>query len=249
MFSARIEGVDVLRRRLDAYSREVNKTAEEVIKDMASLGGRNLANKTFPAGTNNKVKDTLHKSIFKDINKAYGTEPMIYAAIAKKNQTLARRYGALVEQGRHEQAAQVAKQAVEGFQGYASSDSGSHLESLRNQKGRVDTRQQLTVSQGDYEQIKATKVLKAGLVKTAWLQAAESIGKPIRIPKWLKKSASLGTSQVEGESWGVSVTLINSVRYASSLITPNIIQKTIGQTYKGFMKFIERRLSAAARRV
>lgn len=131
-------------------------------------------------------------------------------------------------------------------------DDGGYLESRRNNKGRVSRREkQMFISVSNFEEIQKNKVKTVGEVKAAWLAAAKSLVTTKRnpIPAWLRKSVERGYSMVKGARFGTTVTLVNTVRYASSVIKPADIQKSIGYAYKNYVSFINRKMAALAKKV
>lgn len=56
-------------------TRKLNITVSEGIKDVARLASERAAKATFPSGTSNKTKESLEKTIYKDVSRAYFAIP------------------------------------------------------------------------------------------------------------------------------------------------------------------------------
>lgn len=60
----------------DTITKKLKITVSDGIKDVARLASERAARATFPGGTTNKTKESLYKSIYKDVNRAYLPVPM-----------------------------------------------------------------------------------------------------------------------------------------------------------------------------
>lgn len=208
--TVKIEGVKEMQAKLDKFGKAVNKESQDILKEIARNGANSAASTTFPRGTTSKVRDSLHKAIYKDIIRSY---------IPVENTTI--------------------------------TDDGSHLESKRTSKGRVPSfSNRKVISQASYESIRREKIRLSGLVKAAWLEAGNSIGaKNIRVPVWLRKDYKFGESSVTGNGWESTVTVKNNVKYSSNLITDSQLQRILTYSYLNYMKFVDKKMEALAKKV
>lgn len=60
----------------DTITKKLKITVSDGIKDVARLASERCARSTFPGGTTNKTKESLEKTIYKDINRAYLPVPI-----------------------------------------------------------------------------------------------------------------------------------------------------------------------------
>lgn len=233
MLKIKVQGLEKVFAELRDYERKANQATQETVELVADATAKDLANKTFPRGTTNATRDVLTKSIAKDVNKAYADDSRIAHAIKLKSPRLAAAYMAAREAGKDEVADSIAKRALDGYAGQGN-DSGQHLESLRTKNGRVPRPQQMRMERAKIEEIKAKKILTAGVVKSGWLQCARNA----RIPVWLRKALSLG----ERTTAKLTVTLTNRVKYAGRLINNSLINRAIVFAFKNQLKRLQKTL-------
>lgn len=55
----------------NTITKKLKITVEQGVRDVARLACERAARSTYPSGTSNKTKESLHKSIYKDVNYAY----------------------------------------------------------------------------------------------------------------------------------------------------------------------------------
>jgi hypothetical protein len=127
-------------------------------------------------------------------------------------------------------------------------DDGRFLKSRRGPNGRVAQGKKKYISSKSFDDIRKRKEHSAGEVKAAWLASGKDLGKG-RIPAWLKKRTSKGFARIQGAGFKMVITLLNKVRYSANVITPADITKSTGMAYKGYIKFIDRKMKALAKRV
>lgn len=208
MTEIKLEGADLLQKKLNAYGKAVGKEAADVIGDIAVSGARYLANNTNPFGLSGKTKELLIKSVYKDMHNAY---------VAPHTAT--------------------------------KSDSGKHLESLRNRNGRVPSNKSKRkyISQDSFNTIKNQKIKNIGDAKEGWFDSVSSLKSTSRVPAWLRKSITLGTSKTKGNGINTEISLTNTCKYAYKLITQSNISKSLGMAYKNYIKFIDKKMDALSK--
>jgi len=129
-------------------------------------------------------------------------------------------------------------------------DTGSHLESLRNRNGRVPNKgNQKYISVESFESIKAEKIKNIGDAKEGWFDSIATLKNKSRIPAWLRKPITLGEVKKTGNGLKTEISLKNTCRYAHKLITQANIQKSLGMAYKNYIKFIDRKMDALSKKI
>ena len=250
MFRVTIDTRD-LEAKLKKLSKDLNKTAEETITEMAQTGGRQLAFRIEPYGLNSKAEQIAKKAIYKDVNSAYDYVGQTYNEIKKLNPRLAIAYSKAVNDGDLNAAEQYARTAIKQYEMRETDYSGAHLDSIRNRKGRVDYNNQRVMgikNNAEIDTIKTKKSVTAGISKSGWLQAAKDIGAKTRIPSWLRKSKNYGRAQIIRNGWNTIVTLFNDVPYISNLMTPSKVDAALKNAYRNQVKRMEKQLKAITSR-
>jgi hypothetical protein len=239
MIRVRIQGGKELEAALRRYSKSVGISAEDCVKEYARTGSRALAMRTEPMGLSNKAKQISENAVGKDVSMAFASTARTFNELKKVSPRKARAYGKAVEAGDYAAAERIVRSALPDFREVESTDSGQHLESLRNSKGRVDRAEihNLT-SEGAVAEIRKDKLRTAGYAKAAWLQSGQSIGAKTRIPAWLRKSKVAGRSSIVRKGWGTIVSLFNMVRYASNVLPDGKLKAALRTTASNMQKRI-----------
>ena len=129
-------------------------------------------------------------------------------------------------------------------------DDGSYMEKFRNRKGRIPKRvDPMFVSPTNLQEIMKRKTENVGDAKEGWFDAIKDLKNIKRIPAWLKKTIDLGTSTKKGDGIKTEVALTNTCKYINNLITNADIQKSLGLAYKNYIKFINIKMEALAKKV
>jgi hypothetical protein len=239
-----------LERSLNEFSTKLNKEVESSIVEMAQLGSRQLAHLTQPYGTSTKQKNILETAVYKDVNKAYSTIGRTFADLKVLNRRAAAAYIKAIKANDLTAAESIVEKVLINYTEVKNSDSGEYLQSLRNSRGRVETREPINIiDNGVIETIKKKSILRAGLVKAGFLKAGEIIKSKFRIPKWLRSSENIGSAKVNSRGSKTVVTLTNHVRYASSVISPGDIQKAIRNAYINQLKKLKFAIDALAKKI
>lgn len=236
----------VLKQKLVKLTTDLNKSASESIIEMAGIAANQLAIRVEPYGTSNKSKTILENAIHKDLNKVYLDNAATYNAIHKINPKLSHAYSAQIRKGDFNKAQEIAAKAIPKMT-QSTSDSGNYLEGFRNARGRVKAVSPMNILDStSLDVLHAKKVLMAGTAKAGWLQAGKSLGAKTRVPKWLKKAGTLGSSNVVKNGWKTVVALINHVRYSSSVTTPAKINAAVKNAYVNQIKKLEKQVAYIA---
>lgn len=244
MFKASLDNRS-LERSLKKLTKDLNKTAEQTITEMAQIGGRQLAHVIEPYGLGEKAKEISEKAIYKDVHRAYDYVGQTYNALRKISQKIAIAFSNAVRNNDFTAAERYARKYLPGFE-MRHSDSGNHLEKVRGPRGRVPASVPVMgiSNSSDLDGIKEQKKLTAGLAKAGWLQAAKNISSKTRVPSWLRKKQNVGYAKKASSGWNFSVTLYNTVRYASALTTGAKKMQAVRWAYRNQVKRMERQLNA-----
>lgn len=239
MIKVKVQGGKELEAALRRYSKAVGIGAEDCIKEFARTGSRQLAMRCEPMGLSGKAKQISENAVGKDVSLAYSSTARTFAELRKVSPRKARAYAAALEKNDFAAAEKIVRSALPDFREVESTDSGQHLESLRNSKGRVDRAEihNLT-SQGAVSEIRKEKLRTAGYAKAAFLQAGESIGAKTRIPAWLRKSKVAGRSSFLRRGWQSIASLFNMVRYASNVLPSGKLRAALRTTESNMRKRI-----------
>lgn len=230
--------------KLKKLSKELNKEASDTIIEIAQIGGRQLATRIEPYGLTGKAKDIAEKGVYKDINNAYDYVGQTFNTIKKQNLNAAYAFANAIHANDLIAAEKIAKRYISSFS-MAQSDTGMHLEKVRNSKGHVSNSNNDVmgiVSNSEIDKIKDTKKITAGISKAGFLQAVRAIGGKGRIPGWLNKSKNLGTGTINKNGWNTTVTLHNFVKYVTNLLTPAKINASVKNAYQNQIKKLEKQL-------
>jgi hypothetical protein len=239
MIKVKVQGGKELEAALRRYSKAVGIGAEDCVKEFARTGSRQLAMRCEPMGLTGKAKQASEGAISKDVSLAYSSTGRTFAEIRKVSPRKARAYGAAIQKGDFAAAEKIVRSALPDFKEVESTDSGQHLESLRNSRGRVDRAEIYNLtSEGAVSEIRKEKMRTAGYAKAAWLQSGESIGAKTRIPAWLKKSKVAGRSSFLRRGWNSVATLFNMVLYASSVLPSGKLRAALRTTESNMRKRI-----------
>jgi len=239
-----------LKRQFRRYTLELNKEASSSIVDLAKVGATQLAYRVEPYGITAKAKGILERAIYKDVHKAYSTVGKTYADLKAINPRMAQAYGAAIKEGDNAKAKAIVERILPNYAGIETKNSGQHLEGLRNARGRVTASHPLNLtSKTELDRLKARYAQTAGIAKSGFLQAGESLGGKGRVQKWLKRGSGLGDSDIVRNGFKTVVTLYNRVRYASNVITESKQQAAIRNAYKNHLKRMEKQMAALASKV
>lgn len=239
-----------LEKSLKDFSKKLDKEVSDSVVEMAQLASKQLAHHTQPFGTSEKQKNILQSAIYKDVNKAYSTIGRTYVDIKALDRSQAAAYINAIKANDLQAAENIIERVLVDYTEVKNSDAGEHLQSLRNSRGRVDRRSPMNlIDNGAIEDIKRKVVVRAGLVKAGFLKAGEAIKSKFRIPAWLRSSENIGSATVELRGSKTSVTLINHVRYASSMISPSNIQNALRKAHINQLKKLKRQIEALAKKV
>ncbi|WP_035606210.1 hypothetical protein [Haloferula sp. BvORR071] len=250
MIKISLQGGKELESSLRRYAKAVGMDAEEAVKELARTGARQLAMRTEPYGLTGKAKRIGEMAVSRDISLAYSSTARTYNELRRISPRKARAYGAAIEKGDHVAAERIVRGTLANFRDVEATDSGQHLESLRDSKGRVRSPQITNLTDpGAVSAIRKEKLLTAGTAKSGWVQCGENIGAKTRFPAWLRKATSLGTSSILKRGFDSIVTLFNKCRYTSNNLPESKARAALRATEANQLKRIEKVLEKRSREV
>jgi len=250
-------GVAALQGQLAQLAKYHSEVPGVLIGEMARFTARQLAIGTFPYGISKSTARKSRKAIQRAINKTYKRGAYMYQQLRLIDKDLARGYARAVEQGDSAQAHKYLREAgilnsvTSGVHNNETFFDGGALHALNRGEGIQGRTPDIPITMvvgkrsPQYMLWRARQLAKAGLVKSAWLEATHAFsrikkgakhkrGKPPKHPAWLEANAhhNLGTAEVHigqrhlrtVEELGrperviemYSVTLTNNVRYSSN---------------------------------
>jgi hypothetical protein len=248
----KVEGDKELKRSLDKLAKEIGQESKELLKDVAKTAAKNLATATEPFGLTAKAKLISEKAVTGDIGRSFAS----YGRIVNQLEKISPKYGAIfaayLNEGKIDKAERFARRYIPFDEIDSGFDPAEH-QSKRNKKGRVPRGTKITAV-GDSQSLfgwARNAIKTVGLAKAAWLRAGELIKAAKRvgagIPAWLKGSQNAQAVE-SGTGANYSITLINLVSYAGSLLTPAKVQKAIKLAYNSQRKRMEKALEALAKK-
>jgi transposase len=240
-----------LDRKLKTLSKDLNKTAEQTVTEIAQIGAKQLAYRMQPWGLNEKAKKVSENAVNKDINRAYDYIGQTYNTLRKVSPRLATAYAVAAREGNFTQAEKYARRVIADYKMRSSDAGAAHLDSVRGRRGRVpstNTNVMGIKSNSEIDNIKVEMVERAGYAKAGWLQAGKNIRAKARIPSWLVKSERLGYGTIMSKGWGTVVTLTNLVTYVSNLLTGQIIANAQAYGIKNQVSKMQRAVNRVAKK-
>lgn len=239
-----------LDRKLKRLSRDLNKTADQTVTEIAQIGAKQLAFRMQPWGVNEKAKKVAENAVYKDVNRAYDYIGQTYNTLRKVSRRLATAYAVAAREGNFVEAEKYAKRVIADYKMRSSDAGGAHLESVRGKRGRVPSTNTNVMgirSNSEIDNIKMEMVERAGTAKAGWLQAGKNIGGKGRIPSWLSKSERLGYGTIQRKGWGTVVILTNLVTYVSNVLTTQIISNAQAYGIKNQVNKMQRSVNRISR--
>ncbi len=238
-----------LERSLKQLTKELNKTAEETITEMAASGCRQLAIATEPRGLSQKQKDISQKVVYKDFSKAYDYIGQTYNSLKERSQRTAIAFAKAVNNGDYNAAERYARKYLPGYQFRETADD-DHIDTVRNQRGRVrNNAEQLGAkSITSLDSIKEARSRKIGYVKAAWLAAGKKLKSKGRIPEWLRHNKSNHLVSTLKTGWSFTIIVTNLVTYTTNILSESKKKKAIMTAYTGQLKRMQKKVEAACRK-
>lgn len=248
MLKARVD-YSQLERKFKKLSKDLGKTAEQAIIELGQSSARQLAIATEPRGLSAKQKQISEDVINKDFNTAYDFVGQTYKSLRQYSQKTATAFAKAVQANNLQAAERYAKKYLPGFE-MRESDDGGHMDSVRGARGRVKDNAQIMGIRDNAVLLKINddKKKSIGFSKLGWLQAGKSLGAKTRIPKWIEKGRSYGSSKVDRKGWKTFVYLYNKISYATNLLTASKVRGALRTAYKNQISKMERAIKATCKK-
>lgn len=236
-------------QKMKEFTKKLNKDAGDSIVELAQSSARQLAISTEPRGLTGKAKDISQNAVFFDFSKAYDYVGQTYNRLKAINFKTAIAFAKAVQAGDLQQAEKYARKYIGGFE-MKTSDDGGHMDSVRNNKGRVkDNAETMGISDNSaLQRIAEAKSKNIAYSKLAWLQAAQSLGAKTRIPAWIRKDKTYGSSRVLRNGWSTIIELHNRISYATNVLTTGKMRMALRAGYRNHLNKLQRQIDALCRK-
>jgi len=227
-----------LKAKLRNMSRNVHRTATEVLESEGRIAAISLAKSTQPFGTGGDAKDMGERAVSRDIKKVYVTIGDVFASLPLVGKGDAAQFWKLVKAGKYDAARQILSGTGSRFGKIPIGrfDGGSLHHQARNAKtGRVSQRDPSLIVDDSSQLISygKSKVNLVGTGKSAWASMARQLGgtRGLRSPKlpggerditaaWILHKGGQGhISRNYGDGSRPVLTLTSTVRYADNILS------------------------------
>jgi hypothetical protein len=214
---------------LPQYFRERGLTLKNSLPGLMRQAGRlaavSLAFQTQPFGDSEQSEALGKISTDTDIYRVYTTPGKAFADIQGSNPGAAKGFWKAAMARQWDRAKKILSKSgnVLQFTPIQPFDDGSAHRQLRNNQGRIPKSQKPVMIVQNTSQLKSYVTLemnKVGYGKGGWATCARALGGIRGIPRWVHKHASPGTVIENYGTAQTSITLINQVTYASSILSP-----------------------------
>jgi hypothetical protein len=247
-----------LKAKLRSMSRNVHRTATEVLESEGRIAAISLAKSTQPFGTGADAQNMGERAVSRDIKKVYVTIGDVFASLPDSREGDAKQFWKLVQSGQYEAARQILSNTGSRFGKIPIGrfDGGSLHAQARNAKtGRVSQKDpSLVVTDAsaliDYGK---SKVNLVGYGKSAWADLARQLGgtRGLRAPKlpggerditanWITRKGGKGhITRNYGDGSRPVLTLTSSVRYADNILSQSAMNNAVRIARNRIIKQIE----------
>lgn len=227
-----------LKAKLRNMSRNVHRTAPEVLESEGRIAAISLAKSTQPFGTGGDAKDMGERAVSRDIKKVYVTVGDVFASLPTLGEGDAAQFWKLIRLGKYNVAQQILSQSGSryGKVPIGKFDGGALHHQARNARtGRVSQKDpSLIVTNGSaLIAYGKSKVNMVGTGKSAWASIARQLGgaRGLRAPKlaggerditatWILHKGGQGhITRNYGDGSRPVLTLTSTVRYADNILS------------------------------
>lgn len=212
------------------------------IRQEARLAAVSLAFQTQPFGDSLTTRAVGIAATGRDIYRVYSTPGTAFKDIA--NARAADGFWKAVKLGNWLRAAKILGKSSNAFKvtPIQDFDGGSSHKQLRNNQGRIPPSQKPVMIVKNPQQLKSyvsAEQKKVGFGKGGWASCARALGGTRGIPGWVSRQGSPGQVIEDYKADRSSVTMINQVPYASSIINASGIQDAVAIAKDRLAKSIE----------
>jgi hypothetical protein len=247
-----------LRSKLQNMSKQVHRTAADVLESEGRICAVSLAKSTQPFGTGADAKDMGERAVARDIARVYATIGDVFGKLPTVGQGDARQFWKLIQLGKFDAAQQILTRFGSRFASIKIGpfDAGALHHQARNARtGRVSqTMPSLVVTNGRALQTYAqSKINLVGFGKSAWANIAKQLGgvRGLRAPKlaggerdvtanWITRKGATGSIHRTG--WDTArprLTLTSNVRYADNILSQSAMRNAIRIARERIIKQIQ----------
>ena len=201
-----------------------------------------LATQTQPFGTDDKAEAIGKVATNRDIYRVYITPGKAFSDI--QNQGAAEGFWKAVKTSAWDRAAKILKREGNAyrFTTIDNFDGGAAHQRLRNNQGRIPPSQKPAMIVKNPSAAKtyvASEMDKVGQGKGGWATCARILGGVRGLPRWITKHNSPGQALENYGAQVTSVTLINEVPYASSILSQSQKTEAVGIAVQRLFKSIQ----------
>lgn len=238
---------------LPQYFKERGLTLKNSLPGLMRSAGRlaavSLAFQTQPFGDSTQSEAIGKVATTRDIYKVYTTPGKAYDDLDPKSQP---GFWKAVSVRAWDRAQNILSRAGRSLKSTPIQpfDNGAAHRQLRNNRGRIAGSQKPVMIVQNTQALKtyvATEMGKVGFGKGGWATCARALGGIRGIPGWVHKHNSPGSVIENYGTARTSITLINQVPYASSILSP--VQKAEAVSIAGQRLFSSLRIASRGRKV
>jgi hypothetical protein len=213
-----------------------------LMRQAGRLCAVSLAFQTQPFGDDDKAEALGKVATTRDIYRVYATPGKAYDDIPDVGAQAG--FWKAVKTSAWDRASKILNREGSRFKGIIidNFDGGAAHRQLRNGQGRIPASQKPVMVVKDAQKLKsyvATEMGKVGQGKGGWATCARILGGIRGIPRWIAKHNSPGQALENYGADVTSITLINQVPYASSILSQSQKQEAVGIAVERLFKSIQ----------
>ena len=260
----KVTGINGVIDSLTEIPQEIQRTAESLLRQEARAIAVDLARSaTLPFGFNepNKSRARVRNGV-RRVYVSLEHPSRVYDHIKTQSPQ-----DAAIFWKYHKKNTTAAMKKIALKYGIGSGIDPAVLKHARNGPDRTVPKNQQPLRMGPentVENLAVKEAMRVGLAKAGWVRAALSMGGRIRrgggvqggtveiIPPWLRKLArepSLGTSYFTESGTKLTLTLVNSVRYADGAVDERLQEVALSRGRDRFVKALLHSVTALARKL
>ncbi len=229
-----------------AYFKEKGFNMKNSLPGLMRQAGRlcavSLAFQTQPFGDDDKAEALGKVATTRDIYRVYATPGKAYDDIQDPGAQAG--FWKAVKTSAWDRATKILNREGSRLKGTLidNFDGGSAHRQLRNGQGRIPSSQKPVMVVKDAQKLKsyvASEMGKVGQGKGGWATCARILGGIRGIPRWIAKHNSPGQALENYGASFTSITLINQVPYASSILSQSQKQEAVSIAFQRLFKSIQ----------
>lgn len=246
-------------RKLRATPKDIRRTNERLMRQIAGQAGVELANATNPPffSQSSYTIQGFTKNISIDIDRAFPNASKLYRRVKNlRSKEMADAFWVILnEQGK--ESANVFLASI-GINNKITNFSDDYVKRNRKAKGKVSLNVFPLFLPDDQESAKETETKQKqgniGLAKAGWLSAVNSITRSRAggaSLNWVREltSKATGSGHMTSSEAGIKITLVNTVPHASDAINKKLMAEVPQKLTRRFMASIRRQLQYALKKL